>query len=114
MIGKIDAGAIYLSTRNVNKQQKNGHVRKTETLTMPNNATGSLGNYTSTGLVNAYQAYHGIKLAKSVSFGQSLHEVFGKLNNSMTTCGGAEDVGSRISASDLIDSFKDELPYLNE
>ncbi len=114
MIGKIDAGAIYLSTRNVNKQQKNGHVRKTETLTMPNNATGSLGNYTSTGLVNAYQAYHGIKLAKSVSFGQSLHEVFGKLNNSMTTCGGAEDVGSRISASDLIDSFKDELPYLND
>ncbi len=70
----------------------------------------TIGNFTATGLVNAYQAYHGINTAKTVSFGQSLHKVFDELSNTMTTCGGAENVGSRVSASKIISNFDEELP----
>ncbi len=111
MIEKISAGAAYSGTRNVTA----GHVNKKNERIIETSAKSPdrVFSYPA-GLVDAYCAYHGIKLARSVSFGQSLHEVFARLNNSMTTCGGAEVVGSRISASDLVDSFKDELPYLND
>jgi len=43
-------------------------------------------NYTATSLVNAYQAFHGIQTAKTVSFGKSLAAAFKDLNQPMTTC----------------------------
>lgn len=115
MIQKIGAGAINLQPR-YNKVNTNAAPAITTNVTTPS----FKGNYTATSLVNAYQAYHGINLAKTVSFGQSLSEAFKELNQPMVTCQDlskgrkGENVGSRVAVSQLIDKYNDELPELED
>ncbi|MBE7705176.1 MAG: hypothetical protein E7Z90_05110 [Cyanobacteria bacterium SIG29] len=77
-------------------------------------------NYTATSLVNAYQAFHGIQTAKTVSFGKSLAAAFKDLNQPMTTCSdpkkgkAGESVGSRANVSSLVNEYYDELPNNND
>ena len=111
MIQKIGAGIV------------NPNLKQNETkLSTPANSNTLVskpafsGNYTATSLVNAYQAYHGINLAKTVSFGQSLSQAFKELNQQMSTCRDlskgmkGESVGSRVHVSELVDKYYDDLP----
>ena len=111
MIQKIEAGAVNFQPR------FNQSKAMTPAVSANNNAASpSYEGYTATGIVNAYQAYHGIQLAKTVSFGQSLAETFKELNRSMVTCRDlskekeGETVGSRAPVSEIIDKYSDELP----
>ncbi len=111
MIQKIGAGIVNPNLQN--NQTKLSTPANSNTLV---SKPAFSGNYTATGLVNAYQAYHGINLAKTVSFGQSLSQAFAELNAPMTTCRDlskgmkGESVGSRVSVSELIDKYSDDLP----
>lgn len=115
MIQKIGAGAVSFQPR-YNKVNTNAAPAITKNVTTPS----FKGNYTATSLVNAYQAYHGINLAKTVSFGKSLSEAFKELNQPMVTCQDlskgrkGENVGSRVAVSQLIDKYNDELPELED
>lgn len=76
----------------------------------------SFANYSASGLVNAYQAFHGINLAKTVSFGQGLSDAFKELNQPMVTCENLEKgrkgeaVGARVGATALINKYYQDLP----
>ncbi len=110
MIQKIGVGVINQNpTINTNKTANNA-VKSN--VTTPSFSS----NYTATSLVNAYQAFHGIQTAKTVSFGKSLTAAFKDLNQQMTTCRdeskgkAGEAVGSRVDVSSLVDEYCDELP----
>jgi len=111
MIQKIGAGAISFQTRQNQAKAMSPAIQQTNKQTIP-----SYGNYTATSLVNAYQAYHGIQLAKTVSFGQSLAEAFEELNQQMVTCRDSsqgilgETVGSRAPVSKLVNKYNRDLP----
>lgn len=110
MIQKIGAGLI--NHRNaVNKE------RAVQQSVQQNMSTPSFsGSYTATSLVNAYQAFHGIQTAKTVSFGKSLASAFKDLNHPMTTCRDiakgkqGESVGSRVNVTSLVNDYHTELP----
>lgn len=112
MIQKIGAGSISAGSR-VNYEVNQPAAKQNSTVL---STPAFSGNYTATGLVNAYQAFHGINLAKSISFGQSLSSAFKELNEPMSTCRDlskgmkGEPVGTRVSVSDLIDKYSDDLP----
>ena len=61
-------------------------------------------NYTSTSLINAYKAYHGIPLANTVSFGHSIREAFEQITSDLFTCresdAGAEKVAIKTEVND--------------
>lgn len=114
MIQRIGAGAI--------SQSRFERANNNSASAISNKATAPavLGNYTATGLVNAYQAFYGINLAKTVSFGKGLSEAFKELNQPMVTCQDlskgrkGENVGSRVAVSELIDKYADELPQIED
>lgn len=112
MIQKISAGSFAIAPKAANANQSKSAV--TNNSTVPSFSR----NYTATSLVNAYQAFNGINLAKTVTFGQSLAHALQELNHPMSTCKDlskgmkGEAVGSRISVSELIDEYNDDLPSL--
>lgn len=69
-------------------------------------------------IINYYHSLHGIKTAKTVSFGQSLASAFKELNQPMTTCRDinkgleGETVGSRVDVSALVDKYYNDLPNM--
>ncbi|MBQ9245532.1 hypothetical protein IJ182_04615 [bacterium] len=77
-------------------------------------------NYTATSLVSAYQAFHGINTAKTISFGQGLRDTFDSLKQVMYTCRDekagkqGEKVGQRIEVSQLMKKHEHDLPYLED
>ena len=77
-------------------------------------------NYTATSLVNAYQAFHGINLAKTVSFGASLSDKLEKFKQSMYVCKdkaserSGELVGERVPATDVIKIFNKDLVQFDD
>ena len=111
MITKISAVNPNFQAQPLRKTAQNTNAQSTM-------STPAFGNYTATGLVNAYQAFHGIQTAKTVSFGKSLAAAFKDLNQPMTTCRdkekgkAGESVGSRVSVTNLINDYYDELPNL--
>ncbi len=113
MIQKIGAGVVSQLPRFTQVQER---PAVKSNVTTPSFSS----NYTATSLVNAYQAYHGINLAKTVSFGQSLTSVLQQLNTSMVTCRDmrkgkeGEVVGSKIDVSELIGRYYDDLPQLED
>ena len=110
MIQKIGVGIINQNP-SINTT-KTAHEAAKTNVTTPSFSS----NYTATGLVNAYQAFHGIQTAKTVSFGKSLTAAFKDLNQQMTTCRDeskgkkGEAVGSRVDVSSLVDEYYDDLP----
>lgn len=112
MIQQINAGRI--NSHIAFNGQKNAQPAKTNTnyATLPSFST----NYTATSLVNAYQAFHGIIPAKTVSFGASLSSVLNGLKKQMVTCQdkahgkSGEPVGSRSNINEVIDKFHTDLP----
>jgi hypothetical protein len=108
MIQRIGAGVVnynkYLNVKNTTPAEKNS-------VTLPSFS----GNYTATGLVNAYQAFHGITPAKTVSFGASLSEKLEKFKRSMYVCKdkaserSGELVGERVPVTDVIKNFSRDL-----
>ncbi len=113
MIQKIETGRITGRQRNIMQpvQKKTAQTFTTSPIST---------NYTATSLVNAYQAYNGINLAKSISFGQSLTSVLDELNTSMVTCQDlskgkkGEKVGSKVDVTRLIDRYGKELPKIGD
>ncbi len=111
MIQKIGAGIV-----NPNLKQNETKLSKSANSNALVSKPAFSGNYTATSLLNAYQAYHGINLAKTVSFGKSLSQAFKELNQQMSTCRDlskgmeGEPVGSRVYVSKLIDKYYDDLP----
>ncbi len=112
MITKISAVNPSFQAQELRKTASSTNVQQSK-MTTP-----AFGNYTATGLVNAYQAFHGIQTAKSISFGKSLAAAFKDLNQPMTTCSdkakgkAGESVGSRVAVTNLINDYYDELPNL--
>ena len=110
MIQKI--GAISVSNNSMINNTK--LAEKTNALKHSTPAISS--NYTATGLINAYQAFHGIQTAKTVSFGKSLTAAFKDLNQQMRTCHDeerglkGEPVGSRVNVTALVNEYFDDLP----
>lgn len=112
MIQKINAGRVnhYIAFNG----QNNAQTAKTNVnqATLPSFST----NYTATSLVNAYQAFHGIVPAKTVSFGASLSTVLNHLKKQMVTCKDktigqdGEKVGSRSNINYVVDKFHSDLP----
>ena len=101
------------------KAKESGNQQKTKlsnNTTLPSFSSG----YTSTSLVNAYQAFHGINLAKTVSFGQGLASVLDDLHQPMVTCQDksagreGESVGYNIPVTALIDKYSSELPNVED
>ena len=112
MITKISAVNPNFKAQSVQKTAQNANVQANVTVPSFNS------NPTATSLVNAYQAFHGIQTAKTVSFGKSLAAAFKDLNQPMTTCSDkargktGEPVGSRVNVSGLVNAYHDELPNL--
>ena len=71
-------------------------------------------------LLNAYQAYNGIRLASSISFGSSFADAFDELSKAMVTCEDKEHnkkgevVGSRVDVSKLTTKFIEDLPRYDD
>ena len=71
-------------------------------------------NYTSTSLVNAYKAYYGIPLAKTVSFGKSLEDSFRNNIEILESCkdkknpGKAEKVAGKVSVNRIVEALFDD------
>ena len=76
MIQKIGVASIINAT---------GVFKKNNIATNVNYATVPAFNskYSAVDIAKAYQGMYGIQTAKTVSFGQSLSNVLGKLNSSM-------------------------------
>ncbi len=110
MIQKIGVGVV--NQKSLINANKTAHEAVKSNVTTPSFSS----NYTATSLVNAYQAFHGIQTAKTVSFGKSLTAAFKDLNQQMTTCRdeskgkAGESVGSRVDVSSLVNEYYDELP----
>ena len=77
-------------------------------------------DYTATSLVNAYRAFHGINLAKTVSFGASLSQKFDTFKRSMFVCRdkaserSGEKVGERVPVTDLVKAFSKDLVHFDD
>ena len=114
MIQKIGAGAISINRYNNTVQSASAESKNT--VTKPSFDK----NYTATSLVNAYQAYHGINTAKTISFGTSLTSAIQTMRHSMVTCKDetkgkeGEPVGTRTDVSKLINEFHDDLPNMED
>lgn len=99
--------------RNFNVPQKSANIQKQEA---PVSEPSFKGNYSATGLVNAYQSLHGIQTAKTVSFGKSLSSAFEDMRYPMQTCINpitkrGEDVGYKVESYHIIKDFAGELPH---
>lgn len=113
MIQKIGYGIIN-PFRNTNNENKSRGIQNATSV--PSFSNG----YTATSLVNAYQAFHGIKTAKTISFGASLAKSIESLRDVMYTCKdestgkAGEEVGKKINATQIIQKHQDDLPYLED
>ena len=114
MIQKIGAGAI--SFNRYSGTNKSMPAAKSTTATMPSFSQ----NYTATSLVNAYQAYHGINTARTVSFGASLSDTLRDLRTKMITCKDTsknlkgEEVGKSVNISELINKHHKDIPIFDD
>ena len=114
MIEKI--GASVVGTRYSNTRAQNAQVANNASMSVPSFSK----NYTTTSLVNAYQAFYGIQTAKSISFGQGLAHTFESLKEVMYTCRdeqsgkAGEEVGKRTNVSEIITKHFMDLPQLED
>ncbi len=113
MIERIGYGNIIPLKKQENIQ--NTQANKTK-MTVPSFSA----KYNAAELVNAYQAFHGIKTAKTISFGASLAKSIDSLRDVMYTCKDeskgkkGEEVGKKVKATEIIQKHKDDLPYLED
>ena len=113
MIQRIGASVVTPSYLK-NTQQVNIQAQQ-NTVSTPVKTTPAF-NYTATQLVNAYQAFHGIIPAKTVSFGH-LSKDFEKLRADVYTCKDlsaerdGEKVGQRWSVFTLADTYDSLIPH---
>ena len=115
MIQQIGAGRFHsnfaLKERNVAQPAKASTNYATPTFSQ---------NYTATSLINAYQAFHGIQTARTVSFGKSLSTALQGLKKQMVTCQDkskgkdGEAVGSRSNINEIVDKFHKDLPNAHD